>query len=122
MITAVDNEFSSTGGKRRAIPGVSAAEERLLAMVTALTGELAITRERLDTLERVLESNGGIAQAGVETFIANEAQVAERTRLRRRIIAKVFRPLRESAERDVIKAQKAMADATSRELKEQVNS
>lgn len=121
MVTAVQNEFSSTGGKRRSIPGLAASEERLLAMVTALTGELAITRERLDTLEKLLESNGGIAQAGVETFEPNEAQAAEQTRLRRRIIAKVFRPLRESAERDLVKARKVAAEKTTNTMKEQAS-
>jgi len=115
-----DKDIGATVGKRRAIPGVSEGEERLLAMVTALTGELAITRERLDTLERLLESNGGIAPAAVETFVANEEQVAERSRLRQRIISKVFRPLRESAERDLAKARKAATGNTETESQEQV--
>jgi hypothetical protein len=121
MVTAVKNEFSSTGGKRRSIPGLLASEERLLAMVTALTGELAITRERLDTLERLLEDTGGIAQAAVETFEPNEAQAAEQSRLRRRIIAKVFRPLRESAERDLVKAKKVAAEKTNTTMQEQAS-
>jgi len=75
-------------------------------MVTALTGELAITRERLDTLERLVEKAGILARDDIETFEANADQAAQRHGFRRRLIAKVFRPLREAAERDAEKARK----------------
>ena len=101
-----ENEPGRIGGKRRAIPGTSEAEEQLLAMVTALTGELAITRERLDTLERLVEKAGVVAQADVEGFVADEAQARQRKSIRRRIIGKIFRPLREAAERDLARARK----------------
>jgi len=82
------------------VPGETAAEPRLLAMVTALTSELAVTRERLDTLERLVEASGVIEQADVESFEPTPEQAQERQVLRKRIIEKAFRPLRESAERD----------------------
>ena len=74
-------------------------------MVTALTAELSVTRERLDTLERLVEAAGVVSQAQIEDFAPGEAAVEEREGLRQRIIRKVFRPLRETAERDVARAQ-----------------
>lgn len=96
-----DYEFGTSTPRRKPIPGASEAEERLLAMVTALTAELAITRERLDTVERLLEGAGVVTQTDVENFTTDEAQFSQRQGLRRRLIAKVFRPLRASTERDV---------------------
>lgn len=95
------NTFGLTAKSRKEIPGGSEAEDRLLAMITALTGELSITRERLDTLERLVESAGVVTQAQVESFSANEKQFEQRLSLRQRLIAKVFRPLRAAAERDL---------------------
>lgn len=93
--------------KRRAIPGVSDTEECLLGMVTTLTSELAITRERLDTLERLVEKAGIVERPDIETFEATPVQAEERQGIRQRLIAKVFRPLRDAAERDARQAGQA---------------
>ena len=116
MSCTPSNTFGLTAKSRKPIPGGSEAEDRLLAMVTALTGELAITRERLDTLERLVEKAGVVTQEQVESFTADEKQFEERLSLRKRLIAKVFRPLREAAERDLAKAKSneaALDDAGS---------
>lgn len=102
-----DGDPEKSGGKRRAIPGTSEAEEQLLAMVTALTRELAVTRERLDTFERLVERAGVVTQADVESFSASESEFEQRQGLRKRIISKVFRPLQETAARDLAKAKAA---------------
>ena len=106
-------QLARTARRRQAIPGASEAEERLLAMVTALTGELAITRERLDTLERLVETAGILKRADIESFEANPEQAEQRHGLRHRLIAKVFRPLRDSAERDAEKARKEISQEAS---------
>ena len=69
-------------------------------MVTALTGELAVVRERLDTTERLLEAEGVLQRAAIEGFDPTPEQAEERSLIRRRLIAKTFRPLRDAAERD----------------------
>ena len=75
-------------------------------MVTALTGELAITRERLDTLERLVEKAAILARDDIESFEASPEQAEQRHGIRHRLIAKVFRPLRDAAERDAANARK----------------
>lgn len=96
---------------RRSIPGSSEAEERLLAMVTALTAQLAVARERVDTLERLLARAGLIASSDIEAFTATQDESSERDAIRRGIISKVFRPLREAAERDLQSARSKAVEA-----------
>lgn len=80
--------------RRLDVPGQSPAEDRLLAMIAALTSEMAVLRERLDTVERLV----GVHDA-VEDYIADEAATKDRDANRQRLIAKIFRPLKDDAER-----------------------
>ena len=107
-----DEHAARRNVKRRSIPGTSEAEERLLAMVTALTGQLAVTRERVDTLERLLARAELMNLSAIEEFAATEEETAERDALRRGLIAKVFRPLQEAAERDLRLAESAAEGST----------
>jgi hypothetical protein len=96
---------------RRPIPGEDPEVARLSAMVLALLGELTITRERLDTVERLLESANLLRQADVEAFEPQGRAIAEREQLRKRQIGKVMRPLRLDLEKTVSKMQQKTADA-----------
>jgi hypothetical protein len=80
--------------RRLPIPGQMPEEDRLLAMVAALASELAITRERLDTVERLAESAGLFRREQIETFVPTPVQTTERDSTRRHIIARVFRALK----------------------------
>ena len=83
--------------RRLDIPHQSPAEDRLLAMIAALTAQLAVTRERLDTVERLLESSGALDRAAIDAYAAPAEAQAERDGLRRRLIATIFRPIRDAA-------------------------
>jgi hypothetical protein len=96
---------------RRAIPNEDPEIARLSAMVLALLGELTVTRERLDTLERLLASARVLQQADIEAYQPDPAAMAERDRLRQRQIAKVMRPLRIDAEKAVANMQHSLAEA-----------
>ena len=82
---------------RRAMPGLDESDDQTFAMIAALTSELAMARERIDTLERLLEAGGALDRAAIERYVPDETANAERGALRQRIIAKVFRPIREAA-------------------------
>jgi len=71
----------------------------MLAMIAALASELAVTRERLDTVERLAEASGAIDRAAIESFTPDAAQSAERDGIRRRLIARLFGPLRTCQEK-----------------------
>ena len=85
--------------RRRPIPGEDPSVARLTAMIAALTSELAVVRERLDTVERLSESAGTFTRDQVEAFEPSPQAEAERDALRRRTVEKVYRPLRDDAER-----------------------
>lgn len=85
--------------RRLDIPGQSDMEDRLLAMVTALASELAVTRERLDTVERLLEETTLIQREQIEAFAPTIEANTERDAMRRRLIDRIFRPIREAAQR-----------------------
>ncbi len=96
---------------RRPIPDENPEVSRLSAMVLALLGELAITRERLDTVERLLESANVLRQSDIESFDPGGQAAVERERLRKRQIAKVMRPIRLDMEAAVAKVQQKSAAA-----------
>ncbi len=83
--------------RRLPIPNQSATEDMLLAMVTALAGELAVLRERLDTSERLLDAAGVVSREKIEAFAPDAAATTEREALRKNLISRVFRPLRDAA-------------------------
>ncbi|MDX2143676.1 MAG: hypothetical protein SFV19_10000 [Rhodospirillaceae bacterium] len=75
------------------------AIDQLMAMVTALTAEVSILRDRLDTHERIAEARKLFRKEDVETFQPAPAVVAERSAQRQRLLRKVFRVLKEDLAR-----------------------
>ncbi len=72
--------------------------DRLLAMITALTGEIAILRARLDTHER-LAARGSFDRAAVEAYVPTPGELAERMADDQATIARVFRPVADELDR-----------------------
>ncbi len=68
--------------------------EKLLGITLSLATELAVTRERLDTVERLLERAGLVDQESVERFTPDDAEAAARNRLHEDYLARIFRVLR----------------------------
>jgi hypothetical protein len=82
--------------RRLPIAGQSPTEDRLLAMIAALASEIAVLRERNDTLERLIVAAGVIEPEAIERFVPDEGQAEARNAARRRLIDKVFGPLRDA--------------------------
>ena len=99
-----EKHLARSATPRKDIPGDGPAAPDLLAMVVALTGELVVARERIDTLERLIEAAGVLSREDVDAFQAPQVAAEERRLIRKRIMDKTFRPLRDAAERDVRKA------------------
>lgn len=75
------------------------ATDKLLNMVVNLMAELSVTRDRLDTVERLLDDRGIVPVAAVETYRPEGAIEAERDKKRAEMIQRVLRPVeRELAE------------------------
>ena len=64
--------------------------ERILAVTMAVVQELAVMRERLDTVECLLEAKG-ISKADIDAFIPTKAQAEERGAWTQEYLARVLR-------------------------------
>ena len=78
---------------RRAQFYADPAIDQLWAVVTAITAEVSVAFDRLDTLERVLERDGAATRAAIEAYRPDEAASRERSRRREELIARVFEVL-----------------------------
>jgi hypothetical protein len=65
--------------------------DRLLSMLMALAGELSVTRDRLDTLERVAEQKGLFSQADIEAFALDDDALASRAARHQTLFREVTR-------------------------------
>ncbi len=69
------------------------ATDTLLNMVVGLLGELSVTRDRLDSVERLLEAHGIFPVTEIEAFRPPPETEAERDRCRLAMIERVLRPV-----------------------------
>jgi hypothetical protein len=107
----VSDDIVRLATPRRPVPDEDPQVARLSAMVLALLGELTITRERLDTVERLLEKANLLRQLDIEAFEPQGRALIEREQLRKRQIGKVMRPFRLDIEQALAKVQHKVADA-----------
>lgn len=68
--------------------------ENLLSITLALATELAVTRERLDTVERRLAETGTVERESIEQYQPDDTVAAERNALHEDYLARIFRVLR----------------------------
>lgn len=73
------------------------AVERVLSIAVAVATELAVLRERVDTIERLLEKNGSLVRADIENFRDPQAHV-ERSQWQKEYVARIFRMLQQDRE------------------------
>ena len=64
--------------------------ERVMAITMAVAQELAVVRERLDTVERLLERHG-ISRDDIETFQPSDEALEERGRWTQEYLARILR-------------------------------
>jgi hypothetical protein len=67
------------------------AVDKVVAMVMGLAGEVAVLRDRQDTLERLLEARGLIARADIESYAPSALVTAERAAWREGFLGEVLR-------------------------------
>jgi len=72
--------------------------ERVLAITMAAVQELAVARERIDTLERLLESKGILTRGDIESFAPNADEAAERGLWTQEYLARVLRIVQQEGE------------------------
>ncbi len=84
------------------------AVDKLLAMTMALAGEVAVSRERQDTVERILCEKGLISAAEIDAWRPDEAAKQERATLRQEFISRILMILQNELEE--LEQQKAASD------------
>ena len=72
--------------------------ERVLAITMATVQELAVARERIDTLERLLEAKGVVRRDEIELFAPTSDQAAERGLWMQEYLTRVLRIVQQEAE------------------------
>jgi hypothetical protein len=74
------------------------AIDKLLWITVTLMEELSVTRERLDTVERLLDRKRVVARRDIENFSGSPAEEAERTVERNAYVDRVMRVLQTEIE------------------------
>lgn len=67
------------------------AVERVLNITMAVATEVAVLRERLDTIERLLEKGGLLSRADIEAYRPDDEAAAERQLWHARYAARILR-------------------------------
>ncbi|MCS6947574.1 MAG: hypothetical protein NZM12_08160 [Steroidobacteraceae bacterium] len=67
------------------------AIDQLMTFILELTTEVAVLRERLDTIEHLLERDGKVTRASIEAFQPDPALEQERVQWRDAYFKRVFR-------------------------------
>lgn len=74
------------------------AIDRTLSIMMAIAGELSVLRERLDTVERLLDAKGTISRADIESYVPDRQAGAERGLLTKEYIARILRGVQQDME------------------------
>lgn len=74
------------------------AIDRLLSLTMAVVGEVSVLRERMDTIERLLDARGTISRADIEAYEPDRAAGEERGLATRAYIARVMRGFQQEVE------------------------
>ena len=72
--------------------------ERVLSITMAVAGELAVLRQRLDTIEELLEIRGSVTRADIEAFKPDPAHAERRGRWYQEYIARILRIVQQESE------------------------
>ena len=72
--------------------------ERVLSITMAVAGELAVLRQRLDTIETLLEERGSVSKADIEAFAPSATQQEARGRWNQEYLARILRILQQEQE------------------------
>lgn len=74
------------------------AMDRTLSIVMALVAEVSVMRERIDTIERLLEAKGSITRADIESYTPDRTAGKERGLLTKAYIARIMRGVQQDME------------------------
>ena len=84
--------------------------ETVLAITMAVVQELAVSRQRIDTLERLLEQQGVLTRGEIETYSPDSQAAVERALATQEYIARVLRIIQQRNEANQMAGEIASED------------
>jgi len=92
------------------------AVERILNITMAVSGELAVARERIDTLERLLEAKGILTRAEIESYVPDSPEIEQQRQLwHSEYISRILRIIQQEME------ELANPEKTLKEIADDIN-
>lgn len=73
-------------------------QDRMLSILLAVVGEVAVLKERLDTVERLLDAKGAITRADIESYEPDRDAAYERGLATKDYVARVMRGVQQDME------------------------
>lgn len=92
------------------------AIDRILSILMSVASEVSVLRERLDTIERLLEQKGSISRADIESFEPDREAAFERGAATRAYIARIMRGVQQDLE--ALQADEPPVEEISRALRD----
>ncbi len=91
-------------------------DDRFFSILLALVGEVSVMRQRLDTVERLLETKGSLSRADIEVYTPDQNAALERGVLIRDYIYRVMRGPQQAVE--ALREAEPSVEEVSRNLRE----
>lgn len=90
--------------------------DRMLSILMAVVGEVSVVKERLDTVERLLDAKGTISRADIEAYAPDRDAARERGTMTAEYIARIMRGVQQDMES--MAQPEPPVDQVSRELRD----
>lgn len=74
------------------------AVERVLNITMAVAGEVAVLRERMDSIERLLEAKGVLSREAIDAYVPDDTAAAQRQQWHAEYIARILRIVQQELE------------------------
>lgn len=74
------------------------AQDRMLSILLAVVGEVSVVKQRLDTVERLLDAKGTITRADIENYAPDSDANYERAIMNKEYVARTMRGVQQDME------------------------
>jgi len=72
--------------------------ERMLSILLAVVGEVSVLKQRLDTVERLLDAKGTISRGDIDAFLPDREAAYERAVMTKEYVARIMRGVQQNME------------------------
>lgn len=87
--------------------------EKTLSIVMALAAEVSVVKERIDTVERLLDTKGTISRADIEAYQPTGDAAYERALASKEYVARIMRAMQQEMEAMQVAPERSMAEISA---------